>query len=200
METRGDALLLGLFSLARSGEYEKGWELLESHPECRRKSLETYYVGCYLAYQRGDYENTHTWGEQYLSEHENASEENMKYDVFSKLHEILNTLGCASKDEGKHAQALEYLDSAIAFAELWFTGLSKARYCRDPQELPNVIEECAARARDEAADEAILKFALENSVDGMLGDPKLIPWVDFDENANQLARLVSAYLKKLAEA
>ena len=89
---------------------------------------------------------------------------------------------------------------AIAFAEPWFTGLSKARYCRNPQELPDLIEECAAAAHDEAADEEILRFVLDNSVDGMLGNPKFIPSVDFDENANQLARLVSAYLKKLAEA
>ena len=89
---------------------------------------------------------------------------------------------------------------AIAFAELWFTALSKAGYCRDPQELPDLIEECSARTRDEVADEAILRFVLENSVDGMLADPTMTPWVDFEENADQLARLISAYLKKLAEA
>lgn len=113
-DTREEALLLGLFSFARSGEYEKGWQLLESQPEFRRASIEYYYVGCYLAYQRNDYKSTRTWGEKYLNEHAHASRENMQYDVYSKVHEILNTLGCASKDEGQHAEALDYLDSAMA--------------------------------------------------------------------------------------
>jgi len=113
-DSREQALLLGLFSFARSGEYEKGWQLKESQPALRSESLEYNYVCCYLAYQQSDYSSTFTWGERYLSEHANATPENMQYDVYSKKHEILNTLGCASKDQAQDARALDYLDSAIA--------------------------------------------------------------------------------------
>jgi tetratricopeptide (TPR) repeat protein len=113
---RVDAALLALFAYARAGEFERGWQMvLQAEPHVERH-IDFCYAACYLAYQRGDYDETERWGRTYLEQHERAHLTASERNTAVKKHEILNTLGCAAKDRGLDRAAREYLEAALRLA------------------------------------------------------------------------------------
>jgi len=113
-ELRAVARLLAAFAYARAGEYERGWQIVAAADPARTDTLDLCYVACFLAYRRGDYDATETWGMRYQDLHSQADPRLPSNHTHNKHHEILNTLGSAAKDRGEDRQALELFDQAIA--------------------------------------------------------------------------------------
>jgi tetratricopeptide (TPR) repeat protein len=113
---RDSAVILALFAYARAGEFEAGLQLVPRAADSAAVYLDFCYAACYLAYQKGDYENTEIWGKRYLDRYGVADRKHPHNNTHSKKHEILNTLGCAAKDRGHDAQAIEYLEAACKLA------------------------------------------------------------------------------------
>jgi tetratricopeptide (TPR) repeat protein len=110
------AAILALFAYARSGEFERGWQLVEKAAAGASEYLDFCYAACYLAYQRGDYDQAEAWGRSFLERWEAADPTHPRNNTHSKKHEILNTLGCAAKDRGDDRRAMEYLEAARQLA------------------------------------------------------------------------------------
>lgn len=106
------AALLSLFSFAKAGEFERGWQLAMEASGHAAHELDFCYAACYLAYQRGDYDETERWGKAFLQLHGDPFTHSTERNTQDKLHEILNTLGCAAKDRGLDAAAMEYFERA----------------------------------------------------------------------------------------
>ncbi len=113
-ELRAAARLLATFAYARAGEYERGWQVIEAADPARTDTLDLCYVACFLAYQRGDYDATETWGTRYRDLHSQVDPRLPFNHTHDKLHEILNTLGSAAKDRGEDCRAVELFDQTIA--------------------------------------------------------------------------------------
>jgi tetratricopeptide (TPR) repeat protein len=113
---RDSAAILALFAYARAGEFEAGWQLVPAAADSAAVYLDFCYAACYLAYQKGDYENTEVWGRRYLDRYTVADRKHPHNNTHSKKHEILNTLGCAAKDRGDDSGAVEYLEAARELA------------------------------------------------------------------------------------
>ncbi len=110
------AALLSLFSFAKAGEFERGWQLALEAAGRAAGELDFCYAACYLAYQRGDYDETERWGRAFLESHAQPAGDAAGRNTQDKLHEILNTLGCAAKDRGADQAAVEYFERARSHA------------------------------------------------------------------------------------
>jgi tetratricopeptide (TPR) repeat protein len=116
LDLRDDAMLTGVFAYAKAGEFERGWQLAQARTTRQADYLDFCYALCYLAYQRADYDETEAWGSRYLERHAQSTEESAYANTRDKIHEVLNTLGCAAKDRGQDTHALEYFDRCIQTA------------------------------------------------------------------------------------
>jgi len=130
-EVRDAALALGIFAYAKAGETDHAWRLIEAVPESHATYLDVAYAGCYLAYQRGEYEAVEYWGRSYLDCHARLAPDAAHAETRDKLHEVLNTLGCAAKDRGQDTRALEYFTRVTTLRPDYpLAYLNAAQICR----------------------------------------------------------------------
>lgn len=116
IELCDDEFVGSLFAAAETGDVDGGWQLLRQSNARQQSYLDVCYVACYLAYRRGDYEETECWGKRYIQLHESPETPPAHDATMNKLHEVLNTMACVARDRGDDQTVLAYAKHAIAVA------------------------------------------------------------------------------------
>jgi hypothetical protein len=83
---------------------------------------------------------------------------------------------------------------SVSFTEMFFNRLSLSFCCPDPRELSAVIDRALAARHDAEKDVTFMRWLLQNSVEGTVGDAIRDPSFTDQTNVRVLVRLVSSAL------